>query len=128
MKRQQHPTGQWFTIEVAVDETTRSYGIWAQSREEAQAQAALLAVQESVREVMWQGIDQYRACTEERRIPAMESMVLNLATGRVILYGKNIFEGPIIEYHGPHGDWQCAMTATLKLKGEPYRQQKGAGA
>lgn len=124
MKSKQHLPGQWFTLDISVNGTTRPYGIWAQSLEQAKAQAAQLAVQETVKEVMWQGIEEYQVRTEERRIPAMESMVIHLKQGRVILYGKNMFEGPIVEYRGPLGSWRCPMTSTFKLKGEP--KQEGA--
>lgn len=120
--KQRNTSSRCFHLDITVNGNVRRSAIWASSLKEAQAQAAQLAVQETVKEVMWKGIKEYQAFTEERRIPAMESMVINLAQGRVILYGKNLLEGPVIEYRGSLGSWRCPMTSTLKLKGEPRRE------
>lgn len=121
MKRNRHLSGQWFPVDIEVNGTTRAYSVWALSLDQAQVQAEQLAIRETVKEMMWKGIGEYQALTEERRIPAMESIVINLAAGRVILYGKNVFEGPVVEYHGSLGDWRCPMTSTMNLKSEPQQ-------
>jgi hypothetical protein len=80
--------------------------------------------QETVKAALLKGIEQHATLAGERKIRWMESQVLNLDAGRIILYGANIFEGPMIEYHGHLGDWRSAMTSTLRLRGE-LRQEAG---
>ena len=77
-----------------------------------------MSIQNTVRAVIQQGIENYAAQAGDRKIRWRESVVEFVQDARVILYGSNSFEGPIVEYHGPLGDWQSSMTSTLKLRGE----------
>ncbi len=79
--------------------------------------------QSAVRTLIQQAIEDYVKFAGERKIRWMESQVIQIKDGRVILYGANLFEGPIVEYQGSLGTWQSAMTSTLKLRGD-LRKQK----
>lgn len=77
-----------------------------------------MSIQDTVRMVMQQAIENYARLAGERKIRWRESVVEFVQDARVILYGSNSFEGPMVEYHGPLGDWQSSMTSTLKLRGK----------
>ena len=87
----------------------------------------MMSVQQTVRTVIQQGIENYVAQAGERKIHWMESCVEQVKDARVILYGSNSLEGPTVEYHGPLGNWQSSMTSTLKLRGELRQLARRSG-
>ena len=73
---------------------------------------------------MIEGIEKYVALSQERKLTNETSYVSRLQEGEFVqLYGKNMFEGPVVEYEGPLGYWRCHMTRTLRLKGIPHIDQ-----
>lgn len=92
--------------------------------EQAMQSATLRGQRIAIKDVMIEGIEQYVKLSGGRAIPDMESCVLNLECGRLSLYGRNVFEGPVIEYSGCYGNWRCSMTAGFQLKGEPQQKDR----
>lgn len=101
---------------LTADFAAATFGIDHETMQTATKHGQRIAVSDFMRE----GLEQYTQLAGERAIPDMESCVINLEHGRITLYGRNPFEGPMVAYSGEwYGDWMCAMSSTLHLVGEP---------